>query len=428
MSGVASLATASLTLGTHSITAAYSGDAAYLPSTSAAITQTVLDPRPAAPSNLVATANSSTQITLTWTDNATNETGFTLQRATNAAFTTGLNNIALAANTTIYVNTGRAPSTTYYYRILASNAVGPSAWSNVAFAFTAVTGSPAAPSNLAAVGFSPTQINLTWTDNATNETGFTIQRSTSPDFTGTTTITLNAVDQVAYSNTGRTPATTYYYRVRAFNAVGPSAWSNTASATTPALAPPAAPSNLVATAFSPNQVDLTWTDNANNETGFTIQRSANASFTGTTTITLNAIDQIALQQHRPRAEHHLLLPDPGVQRGWLLGLGGRRPGHHAAVDSSSADRPDGHPRGRRQPRYRLDVHVERRARADHVPGPEKQHRHRWVDHRCHRHHGNHVHEHGVARRRHALLPRAGGQLLRQQRLDHGGLGLGAVSM
>ena len=144
-------------------------------------------PYPAAPSNLVATAVSSTQINLTWTDNATNETGFTIQRATNSAFTSGLNTINLGANQTAYNNTGRNPSTTYYYRVRAFNVVGFSAWSNIAFAFTAIGGSPAAPSNLVATALSPTQISLTWTDNAIDETGFTVQRATNADFTGAPT-------------------------------------------------------------------------------------------------------------------------------------------------------------------------------------------------------------------------------------------------
>ena len=199
-----------------------------------------------------------------------------------------------AANQTAYNNTGRNPSTTYYYRVRAFNAFGFSAWSNIAFAFTAIGGSPAAPSNLVATALSPTQISLTWTDNAIDETGFTVQRATNADFTGATNITLNGVDIATYTNPGRTPNTTYYYRVRAFNLTGPSAWSNTASATTPALALPAAPSNLVAVAFSPTQINLGWTDNATNETGFTLQRATNATFTaGGTNITLNAVDQIA---------------------------------------------------------------------------------------------------------------------------------------
>ncbi len=220
----------------------------------------------------------------------------------------------------VYINTGRTPNTTYYYRVRAFNAVGPSAWSNIASAFTAVPSSPAAPSNLNAVAFDKAQINLAWTDNAINETGFTIQRSTSINFTGTTTITLNAVDQAAYSDTGRQPNTTYYYRVRTFNAIGSSAWSNTASATTLALVLPAAPSNLVATAFSASQINLTWTDNATNETGFTIQRSTNANFNGTNTTTLNAVDQICLQQPQPSAQYHLLLPRADIQCRRLLAV------------------------------------------------------------------------------------------------------------
>ncbi len=66
--GQATYSTAALSVGAHLVTAAYSGDTAYLPSTSATLTQTVTAPiptAPAAPSNLVATAVSTTQINLT---------------------------------------------------------------------------------------------------------------------------------------------------------------------------------------------------------------------------------------------------------------------------------------------------------------------------------------------------------------------------
>ena len=275
VSGQATYPTAVLAIGTHSVSATYNGAANYSSSTSSTLTQTV-NGVPAAPSSLVATAVSSTQINLAWTDNASNETGFTIQRATNAAFTTGLATITLnAANQTAYINTGRNPSTTYYYRVLAFNGVGSSASSNIASAFTAVPGSPAAPSNLAAAAFSPSQINLTWTDNALNETGFTIQRSTSINFTGTTTITLNVANQSSYSNTGRQPNTTYYYRVRAFNAAGPSAWSNAASATTPS-AIPTVPAGLTVTAPAANSLLVSWIYTSNGTPGpitFQVQRS-----------------------------------------------------------------------------------------------------------------------------------------------------------
>ncbi len=289
----ATFSTALLGPGSHAITAVYSGDASFAGSTSAVLTQ-VVDPIPLAPSSLVATAVSSTQINLTWTDNATNETGFTIQRATNSAFTGGsLTTITLnGANRTSYNNTGRAPSTTYYYRVRAFNANGFSAWSNIASAFTAVAGSPAAPSSLIATAVSPNQINLAWTDNANNETGFTIQRATNPNFTGTSTITLNGANQTSYNNTGRAANTTYYYRVRAFNASGPSAWSNTASATTPpaigavptglTVTPPAAPAGRTSLVIS-------WTYTSNGAPGpimFDVQRS-NTGAGGWTTVANN---------------------------------------------------------------------------------------------------------------------------------------------
>ncbi|MDQ7054057.1 MAG: fibronectin type III domain-containing protein [candidate division KSB1 bacterium] len=69
------------------------------------------------------------------------------------------------------------------------------------------------------------------------------------------------------------PNSTYTYRVRAFNADGNSGYSNEASATTQSQPnPPAAPSNLTATAVSTSQIDLSWTDNSNNEDGFKIER------------------------------------------------------------------------------------------------------------------------------------------------------------
>jgi predicted phage tail protein len=141
---------------------------------------------------------------------------------------------------------------------------------------------PAAPSNLVATAASSSQINLTWTDNANNETSFTIQRATNANFTGATNLTVGA-NVTSYNDTGRTANTTYYYRVRAVNAVGNSAWSNTASATTlVAAGAPLAPSNFVGTSVNNGataSINMTWVDNANNETRFVLQGADNAAFT-----------------------------------------------------------------------------------------------------------------------------------------------------
>jgi hypothetical protein len=90
---------------------------------------------------------------------------------------------------------------------------------------------PAAPSGLAASAVSSSQINLTWTDNSTNETGFKVERGTSSSGPWTL-VTTTGANATSFSNTGLSAATTYYYRVRATNGSGDSANSNTASATT----------------------------------------------------------------------------------------------------------------------------------------------------------------------------------------------------
>ena len=67
---------------------------------------------------------------LNWIDNSNNETGFTIQRATNAAFTAGLNTVTVAANTTTLTQTGLDRNRAYYYRIRANNGAIFSAWVN----------------------------------------------------------------------------------------------------------------------------------------------------------------------------------------------------------------------------------------------------------------------------------------------------------
>ncbi len=98
-------------------------------------------------------------------------------------------------------------------------------------AFKAVSGaSISAPSGLTATTASSSQINLSWTDNST-ETGFRIERSGSPGGPYSEIATVGA-NVTTYSNTGLSSSTTYYYRVRAYNANGNSASSSVASATT----------------------------------------------------------------------------------------------------------------------------------------------------------------------------------------------------
>jgi hypothetical protein len=93
------------------------------------------------------------------------------------------------------------------------------------------TTAPAAPSGLSASASSSSQINLSWADNSSNETGFKIERKTGSGGTYAQIATVGA-GVTTYSNTGLTASTTYYYRVRSTNSAGDSAYSNEANATT----------------------------------------------------------------------------------------------------------------------------------------------------------------------------------------------------
>ncbi len=109
----------------------YTGDDIVL---TGSVSSSVTQP-PSAPTGLVATANSSSQITLNWTDTSADESGFKIERSLNG--TSGWTQIATpAANSASFPNSGLTHLTAYYYSVRATNTAGDSAWTAIANATT----------------------------------------------------------------------------------------------------------------------------------------------------------------------------------------------------------------------------------------------------------------------------------------------------
>ena len=212
------------------------GTSPYSNTTSA--TTTTPGTTPAAPSSLSGSAVSASQINLTWSDHASNETGFVIERCQGVGCSTFAAVGTVGANVTSYSNTGLTASTSYSYRVAATNGAGTSGYSNTASATTTPGTTPAAPSSLTAAAVSASQINLTWTDHASNETGFVVERCQGAGCSTFATIATLGTNVTSYNNTGLAASTSYSYRVAATNGAGTSAYSNTATATTSGPPPP----------------------------------------------------------------------------------------------------------------------------------------------------------------------------------------------
>lgn len=187
---------------------------------------------PNAPTGLSGAAVTNRRIDLSWADNANNETSYFLQRATNSSFTQNLAVTTLSTDATSYQDISVSPNTTYYYRLRAYNSAGYSTFSNVITRTTTAAAPPSAPTGLNGTVVASSQIHVSWTDNASNETSFHIYRATNSSFTQD--VVINTVDSntTSYQDTGLSANTTYYYRVRAANPDGNSAYTNVINYTT----------------------------------------------------------------------------------------------------------------------------------------------------------------------------------------------------
>ena len=127
---------------------------------------------------------------------------------------------------TSYTNTGAKAGTTYYYRVKACNDAGLSPYSNVVSGkVKSVTPKPSAPVVKIGHSASSGKPMLTW-NAVSGATSYKVYRATSQN--GTYSL-LGTVTATSYTNTGAKAGTTYYYKVKAVNSAGESAYSNVVS-------------------------------------------------------------------------------------------------------------------------------------------------------------------------------------------------------
>jgi PKD repeat protein len=201
---------------------------------------------PAAPSSLLAIAFTSDWINMTWTDNSNNEDGFAVERCRGTAAFCGANPSQFAEitrtgpNIDYHGDTGLPPGTTFTYRVRAFNVSGNSPYSNTSTATTLGGGPPAAPSGLTVTSAPSgpraarnTSLDLSWTDNSTDETSFLVERCQGAGCTKFGVHATLAANTVTYRDTNLPRGTTYRYRVKARNGSGDSGYSNIVTATTP---------------------------------------------------------------------------------------------------------------------------------------------------------------------------------------------------
>ncbi|HSI08117.1 MAG TPA: fibronectin type III domain-containing protein, partial [Rariglobus sp.] len=141
----------------------------------------------------------------TWTDNATNETGFTIQSYNGSTWSTYA---TVAANATTYTRTGlNMPSGPYTLRVIATGSAGNSAPSNQVT--LSIPAPPAGPAGLTATPGTG-QIALSW-NAVSGASNYNISRATAS--AGPYSVIKYNQAGTTYANTGTTAGTTYYYKV-----------------------------------------------------------------------------------------------------------------------------------------------------------------------------------------------------------------------
>jgi len=197
-------------------------------SASATITidvQAVNDAPVAYGQSVIATYNTAKTITLTGSDVDVNPLTYSIVTGPTNGTLSGT-----APNVTYIPNVGSAGADRFTFRV--NDGAADSAVATVSITTQNPSGVPAAPTSLVVTVPTVTKtLILNWNDNSTNEDGFKIERSPNGN-NSWAQIATTGINIRTYTNSGLSSNTRYYYRVRSFNRLGNSAYSNTANGKT----------------------------------------------------------------------------------------------------------------------------------------------------------------------------------------------------
>ncbi len=233
---------------------------------------------PTTPGTLTPAVFSSTQINLSWTASTdpvnvggapNGVTGYLIERCQGAACANFAQIATSGALVTTFNDAGLPPSTSFSYRVRATDAApNLSPFSNTATASTntpADTTAPTAPSNLSVLAVNKNLIRLSWTastdpDDAVTQLGYLVERCEGAGCTNFVQIASRPGALTTFNDAPLSANTTYTYRMRTTDAAGnESPFSAVASATTlpgPSTQPPTPPGNLAGLAASPVSFSL----------------------------------------------------------------------------------------------------------------------------------------------------------------------------
>ena len=252
----------------YRVSAAGTGESSAPSATASAQTPSITPPPPSA---LTAVAVASGRVELNWRDNSPNESGFIVQRrfGTDAWMTLSTQ----SANATRYLDTTTIAGTSYTYRVFAQNFAGDSIPTNEVVVDTAqIQLTPSQATGLRGTIINSTRIDLSWSDNSTTEAGFRVERRIAT--TGTYVVLGTLPSNITtFTDNNAVLLEVYDYRIIAFNASGNAPSSNVVTIGTVNPAIPAAASALTATSTDWT-VSIDWTDNADNDTRYVLQRRA----------------------------------------------------------------------------------------------------------------------------------------------------------